>query len=198
MARPVAYDRKDVVAAACQHFWNLGFEACDVDSITRTSGINRHSLYKAFGGKTGLFLDALHFYIEQIATDYLACLKHAEGLDGIVAYFDLASGVIGNANGYDRRGCFITNAVIELGRSNPSVSNLIDLYYARIEQAFCELVKRGQKGGTIRRDLDPRATAQWLLLTSQGMSVSARNGAVPANLSGLMRAALAEPSGQTK
>ena len=192
MARPIAYDREQVVAAAARKFWEGGFDGCDIDTLTRSSGLNRHSLYKAFGGKNGLFLDALRFYVEKVAHDYVTTLEGSEGLDGIVSYFELATGVICDAKGYDGRGCLITNTVIELGRSNRAVSDIVDRYYARIERAFADLIRRGQDDGTIRRGLDPQATAQWLRLTSQGMSVSARNGAVPADLANIVRAALAE------
>lgn len=196
MARPIAYDRDHVVAAAAQKFWEGGFDGCDIDTLTRSSGLNRHSLYKAFGGKNGLFLDALRFYVDKVADDYVAALEGADGLDGIISYFELATGVICNSKGYDGRGCFITNTVIELGRSNKEVSEIVDHYYERTEQAFAALMERGQRDGTIRRNLDPAATAQLLRLTSVGMSVSARNGTVPINLASVVRAALAEQVNQ--
>lgn len=196
MPRPVSYDRETVVALATLRFWEDGFADCDVDTLTRAAGVNRHSLYKAFGGKSGLFLSALDHYLADVAAPYIALLEGGAGLDELVAYFEIATGTIngtghGDIQGYDRRGCFITNTVAELGRSDPEVSAIIDRYYDRIEQAFAALIVRGQAAGSIRADLDPGATSRWLLITSQGLSVSARMGAVSADLPHVVRAALA-------
>ncbi|WP_380872487.1 TetR family transcriptional regulator [Sphingomonas sp. DBB INV C78] len=196
MSRPIAYDREAVIERATFQFWEHGFADCDVDTLTRSAGVNRHSLYKAFGGKAGLFTDALTFYIAHIAAPYIALIEKGDGLDAIIAYFEAATGAANDAvvQGYDLRGCFITNTVAELGRSDPQVAAIIDGYYARMERAFAALIERGQAGGSIRADLDPVATARWLLLTTQGISVSARMGAPAPDFPGVVRAALAPQS----
>ncbi|ARS27683.1 TetR/AcrR family transcriptional regulator [Sphingomonas sp. KC8] len=196
MPRPASYDRTMVVEQATLRFWEDGFAECDVETLTRAAGVNRHSLYKAFGGKSGLFLSALDHYLATVAAPYIALLEGGAGLDELVAYFEIASGVInrtghGDIQGYDRRGCFITNTVAELGRSQPEVSAIVDGYYDRVERAFAGLIARGQAAGSIRADLDPGATSRWLLLTSQGMSVASRMGAVATDLPNIIRAALA-------
>ncbi len=201
MARPITYDRDEVIDDAVQKFWASGFEGCDVETLMQSSGLNRHSLYKAFGGKTGLFIDALSRYVDQTAASYLALLDGAAGLEGIVAYFKVATGAIceaghGGVKGYDGRGCLITNTVIELGRSDERVSEIIERYYSRIQRAFADLIVRGQRNGTIRADIDADGTARWLRLTSQGMSVSARIGVVSPDLADIVRAALKPPLGE--
>ncbi len=192
MARPITYDREAVVAVAARKFWEKGFDGCDLDMLTRASGLNRHSLYKSFGGKNGLFLDALRLYVESIADEYVTALEGSDGLEAIVRYFELVAGATNDVMGYDRRGCLVTNTIIEMGRSNEAVSGVIDQYYARVERAFAEAIRCGQQEGTIRKSLDPQAMAHWLRLTGQGLSVSARNGATPPDLAKIVRTALAE------
>ena len=93
--------------------------------------------------------------------------------------------------GYDHRGCLLVNTAIELGRSDSDVAALLDGYYARIERGFAGLIRRGQTQGSLRADLDPLITARWLRVTSQGMSVAARIGAMPQDLPQMMRLTLA-------
>ena len=115
----------------------------------------------------------------------------------LVAYFERATKSIQtprNEDADERRGCLITNTVIELGRSDKDVAEIIDRYFARVERAFCDLIKRSQKNGSIRDDLDPKATARWLFITAQGMSVSARFGRSFSGLPEIVRAALAPAS----
>jgi TetR/AcrR family transcriptional repressor of nem operon len=192
--RPIAYEREAVIDGAMDEFWARGFALCDVERLTLASGLNRHSLYKAFGGKRGLFLEALRGYIERVSAAYLAMLEQGKGLDDLLAYFELIGGAVADqevCEGYDHRGCLLVNTAIELGRSDSDVAALLDGYYARIERGFAGLIRRGQTQGSLRADLDPLITARWLRVTSQGMSVAARIGAMPQDLPQMMRLTLA-------
>lgn len=194
--RPVSYDRDAVVDGAMVEFWARGFTTSDVERLTQAAGLNRHSLYKSFGGKRGLFLEALRRYVDEVAAAYVAMLESGTGLDDLLAYFERISGVQEQAGdhapqGFDHRGCFLVNTAIELGRADPDVAALLDAYYARIEDGFAGLIRRGQAHGSIRGDLDPQITARWLRVTGQGLSVSSRIGAMPQDLAQMMRLTLA-------
>lgn len=195
--RPTQYRRETVIGNAMAQFWSSGFVGSDIDMLTSAAGVNRHSLYKAFGGKQGLFLDALRHYVDVVAAGYVKMLEEGAGLDDICAYFEYATGMrqVKNPNdepqGFDQRGCFLVNTAIELGRSDPQVTELLEVYYARIENAFAGLIRRGQETGSIRSDIDPHITARWLRVTSQGLSVSSRMGSAPGDLTRVVRMALA-------
>ncbi|GAD47418.1 putative transcriptional regulator [Caenibius tardaugens NBRC 16725] len=195
--RPAKYCRETVIGNAMAEFWSRGFVGSDIDGLTGAAGVNRHSLYKAFGGKRGLFLDALRHYVDGVAAGYVKLLEQGSGLDDICAYFAYATGMRQVENpdaepqGFDQRGCFLVNTAIELGHSDPQVTALLEVYYARIENAFAGLIRRGQESGSIRSDIDPHITARWLRVTSQGLSVSSRMGSVPGDLTGVVRMALA-------
>lgn len=193
MARPARYDREAVVEAAMLGFWDHGYADCDVDTLTRRAGVNRHSLYSAFGGKAGLFHESLENYVACVTAPYLALLDQGEGLIDLIAYFEAVTGgpIADGTAGYDHRGCMITNSVTELGRADPAAAAIIHAYYDRVERAFADLVRRGQAGGSIRRGLDAAAVARWLLATAQGISVAARLGRPTADLADIVRAALA-------
>lgn len=196
MSRPITYDREAVVEMAALQFWEDGFGDCNVESLTQRAKLNRHSLYKSFGGKKGLFLDALKFYIARIAAPYLKILEDGSALDDLIRYFATIANVLSapetrDTEGFDRRGCLITNIVTELGHADPEIGALVDRYYARHEKAFSDLVMRAQAGGTIRAGLDARAIGRWLLLTSQGISVAARLGQAGADIPGILRDTLA-------
>lgn len=191
MARPARYDRETVTDAAMLGFWDHGYAGCDVETLTRRAGINRHSLYAAFDGKTGLFREALESYVSRVTAPYLAILEGGDGLADLIAYLDMVRGDADDVRGYDQRGCLITNSVTELGRTDPAAAAIIDAYYDRVEQAFAGLIARGQKHGSIRADIDAPATARWLFATVQGISVTARLGRPLPDLAPVVRAALA-------
>jgi TetR/AcrR family transcriptional repressor of nem operon len=55
MARPRTFDEDDVIARAADAFGRLGYAACSVDDLVAATGLQRGSLYKAFGSKRNLF-----------------------------------------------------------------------------------------------------------------------------------------------
>lgn len=59
MARPRNFDEEDVVQRAAQTFGRLGYTGCSVDDLVAATGLQRGSLYKAFGSKRGLFEQVL-------------------------------------------------------------------------------------------------------------------------------------------
>jgi AcrR family transcriptional regulator len=57
--RPRSFDRETVLQAAGQRFRTHGFAATSLDELADATGLNRPSLYAAFGDKRALYLAAL-------------------------------------------------------------------------------------------------------------------------------------------
>lgn len=55
MARPRGFDEDVVIAQAAEVFGRLGYNATSVDDLVAATGLQRGSLYKAFGSKRNLF-----------------------------------------------------------------------------------------------------------------------------------------------
>ena len=62
MARPREFDRDEVLDLAIKVFWTRGYDRTSVQDLVNSMGIQRGSLYAAFGGKQPLFLEALDRY----------------------------------------------------------------------------------------------------------------------------------------
>ena len=71
MARPRTFDEDEVIAKAADVFGRLGFNAASIDDLLVASGLQRGSLYKAFGSKRNLF--------EKVLERALAPGWHARG-----------------------------------------------------------------------------------------------------------------------
>lgn len=57
--RPRAFDRDAALGAAGQRFRTQGFAGTSLDDLAEATGVNRPSLYAAFGDKRALYLAAL-------------------------------------------------------------------------------------------------------------------------------------------
>ncbi len=60
--RPRSFDRDKALDAAMRVFWRQGYEGASLSDLTAAMGINRPSLYAAFGDKAGLFREAVARY----------------------------------------------------------------------------------------------------------------------------------------
>lgn len=60
MGRNRSFDEADVIAKCASAFRSTGYEGTSVDDLVHVSGLHRGSLYKAFGSKRGLFIQALN------------------------------------------------------------------------------------------------------------------------------------------
>ncbi len=62
--RPRAFDLEQALDSALKVFWRKGYEGASLPDLTKAMGINRPSLYAAFGNKEELFRKALDRYSE--------------------------------------------------------------------------------------------------------------------------------------
>src|ERR1041384_8346753 len=63
--RPRAYDPQIALARAAEKFWAAGYAGTSLDDLVEATGMNRPSLYAAFGDKRDLYLKTLEHYREE-------------------------------------------------------------------------------------------------------------------------------------
>src|ERR687895_845688 len=62
--RPREFDQDEALDTALEVFWRQGYEGTSLGELTVAMGINRPSLYAAFGNKEALFRKALDRYVD--------------------------------------------------------------------------------------------------------------------------------------
>ena len=67
IGRPRAFDAEKALDRALQVFWRKGYEGTSLPDLTKAMGINRPSLYAAFGNKEALFRKAIDRYVHVTA-----------------------------------------------------------------------------------------------------------------------------------
>lgn len=181
MGRPKQFDPEAAVEQAMQVFWRQGYGATTPQCLVDTLGIGKGSLYNAFGGKRQLFDLALRRYLDiqastvgQLLEDSGPVRERLRQALHFLAETDLADP--------DRRGCLAMNAAMEFGRSDESVTALVQGMFDRTEDAFRALLEEGQRAGEISRERDARDVASLLLGTVAGLRVMARVEAGPERL----------------
>ncbi len=64
--RPRAFDPDAALTQAMDVFWKEGFAATSLDDLSLATGLNRPSLYGAFGDKRALYIQAYRRYREHV------------------------------------------------------------------------------------------------------------------------------------
>jgi TetR/AcrR family transcriptional repressor of nem operon len=163
------FDRDEVVEKAMNLFWEQGYEATGVTQLLEHTGIGRQSLYDTFGDKRSLFIESLNHYFRTRIGPLLAQLR-APGSprENLLRTFQLAEKRVGQE---DFHGCMIGNATAELTERDPEVSVLVRGYLDAIEDAFCDLLERGQEAGEFADGVGARDLARVFAHTLQGLTL---------------------------
>ncbi|WP_298357830.1 TetR family transcriptional regulator [uncultured Litoreibacter sp.] len=179
MARAKNYDREKAVEAAMLAFWKKGYGALGVREIESETSINRFALQTDFGGKQGLFLEALQKYLEISDETALKPLQSG-GLTALISFFrQLAHG---EAEDPRDGGCLMVNTVIENANLGiDDVSELTARHYSNMQRMFELALGWAQEEGELAHDFDLSSAAKMLLTFAMGVEVYVRmNGTVSA------------------
>lgn len=189
MPRPREFEREVVLDRAMRAFWARGYEATSVQHLVECMGIQRGSLYGAFGDKRGLFLAAIEHYERVMTARLLATLDApGSGLAAIRRFFRLKV-ALAQERGRPR-GCLVTNSAAELASRDRAAAGWIGAALARVEAAFHRAVVRAQEAGEIDPARDARALARFLTSSAQGLSVMAKAARDRAALDDIVRITL--------
>jgi len=77
--RKKSFDESTALNAAMDVFWQKGYVGASLTDLTKRMGINKPSMYSAFGNKEALFVKATQCYIETKVKPHVALL-FAEGV----------------------------------------------------------------------------------------------------------------------
>src|SRR4029077_15769536 len=73
--RPRSFDKEKALDAALQVFWRKGYEGASLTDLTSAMGIEKPSMYAAFGDKEQLFRQVLDHYQKGPANMMFAALQ---------------------------------------------------------------------------------------------------------------------------
>ncbi|MFE3937880.1 TetR/AcrR family transcriptional regulator, partial [Streptomyces goshikiensis] len=91
MAGKKQFDVGIALDAAMIQFWRAGYADTSLDDLSRTTGLNRSSIYSSFGDKDSLYLRCLDRYAARYGNRYDQALSSAseEPLQAVRALLDV-------------------------------------------------------------------------------------------------------------
>ena len=170
VGRPREFDEADVLTKIMSLFWEKGYEGTGLSDIMAVTGLQKGSLYKAFGSKHEMYVLALAHY-EHLMVDAAANALKTDGdpVERIRAFLSAPIDAAWNRN--DQRGCFLCNASADHAALDLETQALVIRGYAKLEAALRVAVSE------VRADWPPPTVgqfAQLLLSVYSGLRVMAR------------------------
>lgn len=145
MGRSQSFDTTTVVQAARDVFWDQGLDGASLPDLERATGLNRSSLYHAFGSKRGLFDAAVADYLDTVIRPRLRPLVEAgrgsaaspEAGRTVVTYFDRLASAVGQLPaGSPRLGCLLVGAATGAAGHDEALRAAVDAYRAELTDAL--------------------------------------------------------------
>ncbi|BDE43910.1 TetR family transcriptional regulator [Streptomyces lividans] len=140
MAGKKQFDVDTALDAAMVQFWRAGYADTSLDDLSRTTGLNRSSLYSSFGDKESLYLRCLDRYAARYGSRYDHALSRAseEPLRAVRAFFEVTLERIADPEVPD--GCLIAQTAMAAPVLGPAIAaravEALGLQRARLRTAL--------------------------------------------------------------
>ena len=173
-----SFDKDKTLEKAMLVFWQNGYPGTSLTDLTNVMGINKSSLYAAFGNKEELFNQAIEFYLNKHGVVHFPkLLKEEQSLKKRVRNY-----LVSIANMLTNQdlpiGCLICNSTAEIAGSclpENSAKNINAINQQTIF-ALTEFFEKEQQEGNLVDGDAPNTLANYLLTLQFGLAISARNG----------------------
>jgi AcrR family transcriptional regulator len=188
LGRPRSFETGKALDVAMKVFWRKGYEGASLADLTKAMGINRPSLYAAFGDKEALFRKVLDRYNEGPA----AYAREALNLPTARAAVEgLMQGTADMASGSNNpRGCLFVQGALACGDGAEAIRDDLILRRDAGEKAVRQRFQRAQAEGDLPADANPADLARYVVTIIQGIAVQAAGGATRNELRRVVQTAL--------
>ena len=174
MARPREFDHEKVLNALRDVFWEHGYEGTSYADIIKATGLQKGSLYAAFGDKRSLYQQALARYDAQEVAAGIKMLKDSN-LPAKARLKMLMQGPIDSANTKKGRwGCLLCNAAIDQAPFDKGVEKSVKVSMDRFKAAIDVALNAIPEFARAHKSRDAKAAA--LLAGYFGLRVLVKAG----------------------
>jgi TetR/AcrR family transcriptional repressor of nem operon len=188
MPRYKEYIKEKVLDAATQVFWEKGYKGTPMNDLVEATGLNKHSMYKEFGNKDGLFLACLEHYAKETTKDLFEILQQQPlGFNNIASFF---RNRIESASSSKFNACLLINTVIEKEVLSDEINGLTRKYLSLQEEAFYNCLEAGRRNGEIPKHKDTEMLAKYLMCFLEGINVMGKTNPTKKSLELILKEVL--------
>ena len=186
--RPRGFDVDAALDQALRVFWRKGYAGASLPELTEAMGINRPSLYAAFGNKEALFLKALDRYSEAHAARLREATARPTARE--VAERFLRGSVDAQTSPGNPPGCLVVRGTLSCGEEADPIRRELLARREAGDAALRDRFERAKVEGDLPANADPAVLARYLTTVILGLAVRAADGASREELTGVVEVAL--------
>jgi AcrR family transcriptional regulator len=188
--RPRAYDPQAALLRATDAFWRSGYAGTSLDEISAATGMNRPSLYAAFGDKRALYLEALaRYWALSFAAMHEALAEDLPLDEALMRVYDGALSIYFSGGGRPR-GCFVVGTAVTEALEDSAIRKSLAAGLHTFDTDFEARLRTAQQKGELKDSADPAALAVLATATMHTIAIRVRAGASRAELRELARKAV--------
>ena len=168
------FDVDEALDRALAVFWARGYEGATLPELTRAMGINRPSLYAAFGNKEELFRKALDRYQTGPMSFLTKALK--EPTAGAAAEAIFSGFIRMQRNREKARGCLVVSSALASGDEAETVRQELVQLRQSIVAVFRKRFERAVEDGDLPKGTDCATLGRYIATVLNGLAVQAASG----------------------
>ena len=172
--------RERLVTAAFEEIHRHGYQGAGLDTILANAGVTKGALYHHFADKADLAYAVIDEVIRGLTlTRWTDPLGSHEGdpISGIQLVLDVVASEFCDERFVDKveLGCPLNNIAQEMSPLDERFRRRVAVVFETWIEAFAQALERGRADGSVRRDVDARKVATFVVSSIEGSFGLAKN-----------------------
>jgi TetR/AcrR family transcriptional regulator, copper-responsive repressor len=172
--RPRAYQPEIALGKALDLFRKDGFAATSLDDLSAATGMNRPSLYSAFGDKRELYIKSYQRYRADARAGMIDIFRDQMPIRQRLERIYAATLGIYLSGEAGPRGCFTVMTAASEAVADPDIRKLVLEGFSELDKAFAACFRLAKENGELPESADPVVLAQLASATIHTIAIRAR------------------------
>jgi len=189
--RPRAYEPEIALGKALDLFRKDGFAATSLDDLSAATGMNRPSLYGAFGDKRELYIKSYVRYRADARAAMIDIFRGEVPVRERLTRIYAAALDIYLSGESGPRGCFTVMTAASEAAADPEIRAMVLEGFSELDKAFASCFRRAKEKGELPPSADPVVLAQLASATIHTIAIRSRAGVPRKELETIVKGAIA-------
>lgn len=185
--RPRTFCTEEALESALRVFWEKGYEGASLQDLTDAMGINRPSLYAAFGNKEALFLKALDYYAQKNSC-MQELLDTSTAFEAVQNFLYAMADILSDPD--TPHTCLVVSGALSCSDESIHIKEALAQRRSNSQKLVQERLERAKKEGDLVASADPATLARYISTVCYGLSVQSGSGATRKELHDVIDTAL--------
>jgi TetR/AcrR family transcriptional regulator, copper-responsive repressor len=172
--RPRAYEPEVALAKALDLFRKDGFAATSLDDLSAATGMNRPSLYGAFGDKRELYIKSYQRYRDDARAAMIDIFRTEQPIRERLARIYAIALDIYLSGESGPRGCFTVMTAASEAVSDPDIRGMVLEGFTELDKAFAACFRHAKEKGELPATADAQVLSQMASATIHSIAIRAR------------------------